>query len=111
MNDYNQRILTQYDIGRLRLRNRLAVAPMTRVSATEAGPATAEMARYYERFAKGRFGLVITEELYTDQKYDQGYHFKPGINNNKQNKDRSMLRVSLSSRGSAISSRLRPGVV
>ena len=84
MNDYNQRILTQYDIGRLRLRNRLAVAPMTRVSATEAGLATAEMARYYERFAKGRFGLVITEGLYTDQKYAQGYPFQPGISDVEQ---------------------------
>ena len=84
MNDYNQRILTQYDIGRLRLRNRLAVAPMTRVSATEAGLATAEMASYYERFAKGRFGLVITEGLYTDQKYAQGYPFQPGISDAEQ---------------------------
>ena len=86
MNDYDQRILTQYDIGRLRLRNRLAVAPMTRVSATEAGLATAEMARYYERFAKGRFGLVITEGLYTDQKYAQGYPFQPGLSDVEQAK-------------------------
>lgn len=53
MNDYNQQILTPYDIGNCRLRNRLAVAPMTRVSATETGLATVEIARYYERFAKG----------------------------------------------------------
>lgn len=84
MIDYHQQILTQYDIGNLRLRNRLAVAPMTRVSATEAGLATAEMARYYERFAKGRFGLVITEGLYTDQKYAQGYPFQPGISDIEQ---------------------------
>lgn len=84
MNDYNQQILSHYDIGDLRLRNRLAVAPMTRVSATEAGLATPEMARYYERFAKGDFGLIITEGLYTDQKYAQGYPFQPGISDVEQ---------------------------
>jgi 2,4-dienoyl-CoA reductase-like NADH-dependent reductase (Old Yellow Enzyme family) len=54
-------------IGRLTLRNRLAVAPMTRVSATVAGHATVEMADYYGAFAQGGFGLVITEGIYTDR--------------------------------------------
>ena len=86
MNDYNQQILTPYDIGNCRLRNRLAVAPMTRVSATETGLATVEIARYYERFAKGGFGLIITEGLYTDQKYAQGYPFQPGLSDVEQAK-------------------------
>ena len=34
-------------IGPVGLRNRMAVAPMTRVSATEDGRATDQMARYY----------------------------------------------------------------
>lgn len=77
-------ILTRYDIGGVQLSNRLAVAPMTRVSATESGSATTEMARYYERFAKGGFGLVITEGIYTDQKFSQGYPFQPGITDQAQ---------------------------
>jgi 2,4-dienoyl-CoA reductase-like NADH-dependent reductase (Old Yellow Enzyme family) len=80
----NPRILTPYDINGRSLRNRLAVAPMTRVSATETGHATDEMARYYERFARGGFGLVITEGIYTDQKYSQGYPFQPGITDEPQ---------------------------
>lgn len=84
MTHSNESILTQYDIGGLMLRNRLAVAPMTRVSATAAGNATAQMARYYERFAQGGFGLVITEGLYTDQQYAQGYPFQPGISDAEQ---------------------------
>lgn len=64
--------------------NRLAVAPMTRVSATEDGYPTDEMLRYYERFAKGNFGLIITEGLYTDQAYSQGYIFQPGISDKAQ---------------------------
>ena len=35
------------------VKNRLAVAPMTRITATADGRATETMARYYERFARG----------------------------------------------------------
>ncbi|WP_277962539.1 NADH:flavin oxidoreductase [Pseudomonas sp. RIT-To-2] len=80
----NPRILTPYDMAGRALKNRLAVAPMTRVSATAAGHATQEMARYYERFAQGGFGLVITEGIYTDQKHSQGYPFQPGITDDVQ---------------------------
>lgn len=66
------------------VRNRWGVAPMTRVSATEDGRATEAMARYYERFARGGFGLVVTEGLYTDQLYSQGYRFQPGLSDDDQ---------------------------
>ncbi len=80
----DSQILTPYDIAGCSLKNRLAVAPMTRVSATETGHVIQEMARYYERFAKGGFGLVITEGIYTDQKHSQGYPFQPGITDAQQ---------------------------
>ncbi|WP_084965189.1 tRNA-dihydrouridine synthase [Thermoactinospora rubra] len=66
-------------IGRLDLANRLAVAPMTRVSAAPDGTPTPEMADYYAEFAGGGFGLVITEGTYTDTAYSQGYLNQPGI--------------------------------
>ncbi|MFK0094699.1 NADH:flavin oxidoreductase [Pseudomonas sp. NPDC090592] len=78
------RTLTQTDIAGRPLRNRLAVAPMTRVSATAAGDATVAMADYYERFAKGGFGLMISEGLYTDQAYSQGYLNQPGMGSDQQ---------------------------
>lgn len=62
-----------------RLANRLAVAPMTRVSASEDGTPTEAMARYYAAFAAGGFGMVITEGTYTDTQYSQGYFSQPGI--------------------------------
>ncbi|MCY1194183.1 NADH oxidase [compost metagenome] len=68
----------------LSLRNRLAVAPMTRVSATADGRATAQMADYYEAYAAGGFGLVITEGIYTDKAYAQGYLFQPGLTDDAQ---------------------------
>jgi 2,4-dienoyl-CoA reductase-like NADH-dependent reductase (Old Yellow Enzyme family) len=71
-------------LGLLSLSNRLAVAPMTRVSASEHGVPTAPMADYYKGFAEGGFGLVITEGLYTDERSSQGYLFQPGLANAAQ---------------------------
>ncbi|MFE6980500.1 oxidoreductase [Streptomyces griseus] len=68
----------------LELCNRFAVAPMTRVSATEDGRATPEMAEYYAAFAEGGFGLLITEGTYTDRAFSQGYLFQPGITDEAQ---------------------------
>ena len=70
--------------GGLNLSNRLVVAPMTRVSATAAGHATKQMADYYEAFAAGGFGLVITEGIYTDKAHAQGYFFQPGLADDAQ---------------------------
>lgn len=84
MNASSSSILTPFDMGGLKLKNRMALAPMTRVSASESGSATPSMARYYERFAQGGFGLVITEGIYTDRHYSQGYPFQPGITDQEQ---------------------------
>lgn len=78
------RVLTAAQLGGLKLKNRLAVAPMTRVTATEHGKITAAMHEYYLRFAQGGFGLVITEGLYTDKHYSQGYAFQPGLADDEQ---------------------------
>lgn len=77
-------LFTATDINSVTLRNRLAVAPMTRVSASEDGTATEMMARYYERFARGGFGLLITEGVYTDQAFSQGYIHQPGLSDEAQ---------------------------
>ncbi|MFG0273715.1 MAG: NADH:flavin oxidoreductase, partial [Phycisphaerales bacterium] len=71
--------LTPSTIQGRQLRNRVAVAPMTRVSATADGFATDRMRRYYRDYARGGFGLVITEGVYTDLEAAQGYDNQPGI--------------------------------
>ena len=71
-------------IGGIEIRNRLAVAPMTRISATEMGQATRRMAGYYGAFAEGEFGLVITEGVYTDRLWSQGYLRQPGLSDDTQ---------------------------
>ena len=74
------------DINGHTVKNRLSVAPMTRITATEDGRANETMTRYYERFARGGFGTVITEGIYTDQAYSQGYVHQPGITDEAQAK-------------------------
>ena len=71
--------LTPHRIGTIDLRNRFAVAPMTRVSASPDGTPTDEMADYYRAFARGGFGVVITEGTYTDTTHSQGYLNQPGL--------------------------------
>ncbi|MDF3814342.1 NADH:flavin oxidoreductase [Rhodopseudomonas sp. BAL398] len=66
------------------VKNRLSVAPMTRITATGDGRATETMTRYYERFARGGFGTVITEGIYTDQAFSQGYVNQPGMTDDAQ---------------------------
>jgi 2,4-dienoyl-CoA reductase-like NADH-dependent reductase (Old Yellow Enzyme family) len=71
--------LTAAALGRLELTNRLAVAPMSRVSAAPDGTPTGEMTDYYAQFARGGFGIVITEGTYTDTTHSQGYLNQPGL--------------------------------
>ncbi len=71
-------------IGDVALGNRAAVAPMTRISAGPGGLATDAMAAYYAGYAKGGFGLVITEGTYIDAAHSQGYVDQPGIANDAQ---------------------------
>lgn len=76
-NDLN--LFTSFKIGNVTVKNRLAVAPMTRISATFEGVPDEKMNKYYESFAAGDFGLIITEGTYIDDKYSQTYKFQPGI--------------------------------
>lgn len=77
-------LFTPIDINGRTAKNRLAVAPMTRITATQDGRATETMTRYYERFARGGFGTVITEGIYTDQAFSQGYVHQPGMTDDVQ---------------------------
>jgi len=64
-------LLEPCSLKHLKLRNRAAVAPMTRVSAEAEGAANELMRDYYASFAKGGFGMVISEGIYTDTAYSQ----------------------------------------
>ncbi len=78
------RLFQPVSVNGLELRGRVAVAPMTRISASPEGAPTQRMVRYYERFAAGGFGLIVTEGVYTDQAYAQGYIGQPGLTDERQ---------------------------
>ena len=71
--------LNPFRIGALDVGNRLVVAPMTRVSAEPDGTPTEAMAEYYSDFARGGFGIVLTEGTYTDVTHSQAYLNQPGL--------------------------------
>src|SRR5262245_46612772 len=75
----NVTLFSSIAIGSASLKNRTAVAPMTRVSAAEDGRITGEMVDYYEEFARGGWGLVETEATYIDEEHSQCRPHQPGI--------------------------------
>jgi len=67
-------------LGPLTLRNRIAMAPLTRQMAEADGTPTDEMAAYYARRARGGLGLIITEGTYeNDGVQSRAYLSQPGI--------------------------------
>ena len=69
-------------LGPLHLRNRIAMAPLTRQMAQADGTPTDEMAAYYARRARGGVGLIITEGTYEQDAYQsKAYLSQPGIAN------------------------------
>ena len=89
-------------IGELALKNRLAVAPMSRVSTQNGGVPTAEMADYYTDYANGGFGLLITEGTYTDAAFSQGYDKQPGLVTTEQQTGWRTVVESVHTAGAAI---------
>jgi len=84
MTTTNAALFKPSKIANISINNRLAVAPMTRVSAQRDGKVGPLMKEYYENYAKGGFGLIITEGLYTDQLHSQTYLKQPGIATSEQ---------------------------
>ena len=73
------KLFSPFTLSELKLPNRVAVAPMSRVSTNGDGVPTAQMADYYRRFADGGFGLIITEGIYPAGPAAQGYANQPAL--------------------------------
>ncbi len=80
----NHPLFTPYQIGAHQLMNRTVVAPMTRNSASARGIPTQQMEAYYLNFAKGGFGMIITEGIYTDEIASRANLHQPGIVSTEQ---------------------------
>jgi len=56
------------EVGALKLKNRMVMAPMNDSLAAADGSVTDRMVRYYEERAKGGVGLIITGNAYVEEK-------------------------------------------
>ncbi len=79
-----QRLFTAATLNRHTCKNRLAVAPLARASASDEGEATLPMLENYQRYAEGGFGLIISEGLYTDALCSQIFSNQPGLTSDAQ---------------------------
>src|SRR5690606_114352 len=68
-------------IKNLALRNRLVLAPMSRMQAHENGTVSERMPPYYANYASRGVGLLMTEALYTDDQSGRAYFNQPGLCN------------------------------
>lgn len=75
-------LFSPVSLGPMTLRNRIAMAPLTRQMAHADGTPTDEMAAYYARRARGGLGLIITEGTYEQEAFQsRAYLSQPGIAN------------------------------
>ncbi|MEQ9410246.1 MAG: NADH:flavin oxidoreductase [Fuerstiella sp.] len=100
MSNISRPVLSHVELFGRGLRNRLAVAPMTRVSASSDGLATDRMRGYYREFARGGFAIVITEGTYTDKDASQGYNCQPGIADRRQANSWASIATAIDDHGS-----------
>ena len=80
MSDVYKTLFSPFEIAGQTIRNRIAMAPLTRQMAELDGTPTDEMAAYYARRARGGLGLVITEGTYEQEGFGaKAYLSQPGI--------------------------------
>src|SRR5690606_19301345 len=70
------------------------------------GLPTPRMAHYYSGFARGGFGLVVTEGLYTDQEFSQGYFFQHGLANDSQREGWRSVEAGVHAEGAGVIAQL-----
>jgi len=95
-------LLSGITINQLHLKNKIVVAPMSRVSTKGDGIPTEQMQKYYRRYAEGNFGLIITEGAYTDTVFSQAYPNQPGMTNHQQQKGWEKIALSTHEAGGKI---------
>lgn len=80
MAEVYKRLFSPYTLAGQTIRNRIALAPLTRQMAEADGTPTGEMVAYYARRARGGAGLIITEGTYEENKLGcRAYLSQPGI--------------------------------
>lgn len=95
-------LFSEAKLANLQLKNRVGLAPMTRISAEENGVPSEIMKKYYTAYARGGFSLLITEGTYPDEQHSQGYFNQPGIANEIQKEGWKEIVQNVHKEGAAI---------
>ena len=104
MKNTAQALLTEYQLGDLKLNNRVVMAPMTRARATNAGLVpTPLMATYYAQRASA--GLIVSEGTWVSAKA-KGFINVPGIYTREQIEGWKLVTAAVHDKGGLIFSQL-----
>lgn len=106
-NSNSAALFDDYRLGALVLRNRVLLAPMTRVSAEADGTVSAQVAEYYRIFAAGGFGAIITEGSYIDTAHSQTYLHQPGMARDEHVASWRVVTDAVHSEGAAVIAQLQ----
>ena len=104
------RLFSPMRLAGVDLRNRIAMAPLTRQMAEPDGTPTDEMAAYYARRARGGLGLIISEGTYEEDSLGcRAYLSQPGIANDKHVAGWRKVTEAVHQHGAAIIAQLMHG--
>ncbi len=78
MSSFLDSLLRPFELKSLKMRNRVAMAPMTRTFSPGYVP-NDQVVGYYQRRAEGEVGLIITEGTFVGHKAANGYEGVPAI--------------------------------
>ena len=110
MSDVYKTLFSPFEIAGHTIRNRIAMAPLTRQMAELDGTPTDEMAAYYARRARGGLGLVITEGTYEQEGFGaKAYLSQPGITTAKHVKAWKKVTEAVHANGAKIVMQLMSG--
>lgn len=84
MNTSQDRLFTPYKLKGFTLKNRIGVAPMTRISAVADSIPRQDVLDFLVRRARNGAGMVYTEAIVTDYESAQGYPRQSRITTQKQ---------------------------
>jgi N-ethylmaleimide reductase len=93
-------LLEPYELGDLKLRNRVVMAPLTRTRADNPGHVPTDLMReYYEQRASA--GLIVSEGTWVSENA-QGWYGAPGIYNEEQRAGWQVITDAVHARGGRI---------
>lgn len=93
----------------LHLRNRVAVAAMSRMQANADGTVSRDMPAYYARFARNGAGLVVTEAAFTDTVASRAYFDQPGLATDAQGESWLPVTRAVHAEGGVLFAQLQHG--